>query len=212
MREAQRLATPCGRAGARRTDAARRARAASRRAERDRPAAAARSSRSSRTARCGTGARSTRWCDGSRRSRSRIRRCTASSPSRSISSAHARAAVRRRRSRGERAAASGASRGEGARQRAAAPLSARARALLRRPCARILSRAGRIRAGGSSACSANSRPTGRTCSPPGNAHAPLALRVNRRVATRDALLAQFARRGGQRDAGGRARASSSIRR
>ena len=104
---------------------------------------------------------------------------------------HARAAVRRRRPRRERGGGVGASRRQGARQCAAAPLPAGARRTERRRCWRIRSRAGRIRAGGSIACNANTRTTGRTMLAAGNARAPLALRVNRRVATREALLSAF---------------------
>ena len=125
--------------------------------------------------------------------------------------AHARAVVRGRRSRGERGGDRCASRGEGARQRAAASLScASARRSMRRsrsdPVARwshpaLVDRARAARISRRLAGRARRRAT---------RSAPLALRVNRRVTTREALLAAVRRRGRQRHAGRAMRESSSI--
>ena len=102
MQEAQRLARlPCAACSTGRRSPRRSLRSA--RARRIAAAGVARSCRSLRTARCGTGARSTRSCADSPRSRSPIRRsrclvARGALPARP----HACAAFRRRRSRGER--------------------------------------------------------------------------------------------------------------
>ena len=176
----------------------------SRRRRRRRAAAAARSCRSSPTARCGTGARSTRSCARSRRSRSPIPRSRCLVAVALYQLDHTRAppfavvdhAVERR---GDARAA----RGEGAGQRAAAPLPARARGArrggARRPGRALVASAlvDRPRA------SATIPTTGRRSSRPATSGRRSRCASTGASTTRDALLARVRRGRHRRDAGGR---------
>ena len=172
---------------------------------RTRRAAAARSCRSSPTARCGTGARSTRWCARSRRSRSPIRRSRCLVAVALYQLDHTRAPPFAVVDHAVNAAAALARPAAKALVNALLRRYLREReALDRARCVPTRSRAGRIRAGGSTACSANI-PDGL-----GGRSSRRATRGRRsRCAstaastTREALLAAFAGAGHRRDAGGR---------
>ena len=99
---------------------------------------------------------------------------------------------------------------QGARQRAAAALPARAPAIARGGAAPTTSRDGRTRGGGSIACGATIRPTGRRYSPRATSGRRSTLRVNRRVTDRDgAARGVFAAAGIEAQPRGRRRRSSS---
>ena len=180
----------------------------------DRRCAAARWCRSWRTARCGTGARSTRLLGASPQSRSPIARAVRCwSRSRSTSS------ITRARRRSPSSTAPSMPRaalvrpgGEALRQRAAAALSARARCACRPQCKRILSRGGRISAGGSTASGGPSPRTGMEILAAGNARPPLTLRVNCARDDARGVAGGTSRSRRRRRIGGEpVRASSSIR-